>query len=610
MRKAVLHSLAWVVALAALACGGRPDVSARPCQVQSQCDKGLACVAGLCAADPDAPTITLDTPADDGACAASGCAGAVVNAAASALAFSGTVADARGLQGALAITVTRDGTAVTQATADPVTGTWSWSWDTSALSDDGHAYVVSVTATNLIGNAQTATRTVWVDRVRPTVQATTPAASATGAWPLDPLQITFSEPVAAATVADASVTVLTGVTPTSKRLALSPDGRTLSMKLTAPPTTAGQMSVEYATGASVIADLAGNPLDPPSTAWVWNNAAIWVDLDSNQASVSNHTTWSVVGVSADAAGNALVLRNFTNTGAPAGLQDNLLVDQVNASQWTSLPSLANALADASQVVIDASVAGAPVVAWAQQGGGFSIERLQSSAWSSVSSIVGTPHSISALRIGADTNPIAAWIDSSQGSVAQVSHWDGLGWVAWGPLSQGPSSAVALALGAGSAPLAAWFEVTGPARSLFVATWNGSSWLKLGDALQSDASATLGDLSLGTDGQGRPLVLWSETSGSGLQLFLSSWDGSSWSRALLAPPCAGPFMIDGSAGVIALCSAASRWDGEDWISLGNLQPVGTFQGGPVFGRSALGWPVLAWADSNGPSPTFRVRRFNH
>jgi hypothetical protein len=167
-------------------------------------------------------TVTVDTVAPvlavdgaDGACPtdlAAPCTGMIVKASDTNAVITGTVADGYGPASSMTGTV-KNGASVVFG-PNPIaangTGAWSFAWTGLPSGDDGVAYTVEVTAADAAGNQVTKTRTLWVDRVVPTIAAT-PAAGKR-LYPVDGALVTFSEPMNAAAVRAATTFVQAGVT--------------------------------------------------------------------------------------------------------------------------------------------------------------------------------------------------------------------------------------------------------------------------------------------------------------------------------------------------------------------------------------------------------------
>jgi hypothetical protein len=263
----------------------------RPCTSDGRCLSGYACIDGLCAAVSDAssddggagpadagpcpsgtdcadagdredaggsdsgppdaghppPALSIALPGD-AECAAT-CRGAVVRASDTSYVFKGAASDPLGLVGDLSWSLSRGSSPLAHGSVAVSAEAWAYTWDVSALGDDGAAYLFEVTATNTAGVSATARRTVWVDRVAPTVLA---SASGKRLIARDAVLLEFSEPMDVASVVGAAA--LNGSAP-GKSFG-SADGTHFSFSSAADlqPYTVYQLSLKADAN-----DRAGNP---------------------------------------------------------------------------------------------------------------------------------------------------------------------------------------------------------------------------------------------------------------------------------------------------------------------------------------------------------------
>ncbi len=113
--------------------------------------------------DRVAPQIAIVSPAEDAACTATACRGAVVNLAMSTLSFEGTATDGGGLAAVNGVKASLDGM---QLTSFVTPGAWTTTWR-DLPAEDGLEHSFVVTATDAAGNSAAVARKVWVDRVAP-----------------------------------------------------------------------------------------------------------------------------------------------------------------------------------------------------------------------------------------------------------------------------------------------------------------------------------------------------------------------------------------------------------------------------------------------------------
>ncbi|MGI5863143.1 MAG: EGF domain-containing protein [Myxococcales bacterium] len=148
--------------------------------------------------DRVAPRVAITTPSQDGSCEAGAatCSGAVINrATASPFRFAGTVHDA-GLPetGGLSATVNSVHLSPSGSTQ------WTCDW-TNLPNSNGASYTFTLTATDKAGNAASASRVVWVDRVAPQLLSSVNNGRLV---PRDATLATFSEPMNVASVRSAT----------------------------------------------------------------------------------------------------------------------------------------------------------------------------------------------------------------------------------------------------------------------------------------------------------------------------------------------------------------------------------------------------------------------
>ena len=142
-----------------------------------------------------------------------------------------------------------------------------------------------------------------------------------------------------------------------------------------------------------------------------------------------------------------------------------------------------------------------------------------------------------IAVGHDGNPIVCWSDYGRGNwEIYVRRWDGSAWVEIGKGSAsgggiggnaGDSSDPRIAIDGKGRPLICWHDDTAGNDEVYVKTWDGSSWIEVGmdsasgGGISNDRRSSLHpDVAVGSDGN--PVVCW--TSG---EVYVKRWDGSSW-----------------------------------------------------------------------------------
>jgi hypothetical protein len=114
------------------------------------------------------PRLTIDSPAQDADCTGTGaCTGAVFNASANAVVFSGTADDGGGLAAKGGLVGEIGGV---KADAQRTGNKWTFSW-TNPPQDNGKTYEFVLTAIDSAGNTAVAKRKIFLDRVVPVATA-------------------------------------------------------------------------------------------------------------------------------------------------------------------------------------------------------------------------------------------------------------------------------------------------------------------------------------------------------------------------------------------------------------------------------------------------------
>lgn len=203
--------------------------------------------------DRVAPAVTLS--GEDAACP-DACTGTVLRASDGPLHLTGTARDGSGLASGVLVVVT-DAGGVEVASASVAVdgdGAFDWSWDPWSA---GSFFTIRARADDPKGNAGTAARVAYVDRVAPSIASGPAAVGAPRSGPL----VSFSEPMATASVeavTTLSVHAAGGQVPADAALAWS---GARAFGFTPPLAPFTEYELRVAAGAT---DRAGNPLSPVS----------------------------------------------------------------------------------------------------------------------------------------------------------------------------------------------------------------------------------------------------------------------------------------------------------------------------------------------------------
>ena len=226
-------------------------------------------------------------------------------------------------------------------------------------------------------------------------------------------------------------------------------------------------------------------------------------------------------------------------GLPALVGLAVLAAPSTAANWVqpvNAPLNASPAGNA-QVPRIAAIGGVPWVAWQESNGATTavhVAKLGPSSWLPVGSPL-TSDSAHYFRYpdiaGVNNLPFLAWMQSVSGHDEVVaSRLSGGSWSAAGGslnvdpthYAEGPTIA-----GRGSTPYIAWDEYNGVSAELIhVAQFNGTSWTPVGGVLNANPSESGFNPAITVIG-GKLYVAWQEQSGSNSQVRVATFNGTSW-----------------------------------------------------------------------------------
>ncbi len=370
------------------------------------------------------------------------------------------------------------------------------------------------------------------DRSPPTVTSRIPAPGATEVWVRDPIVVTFSEPIAAATLTDTSVVISdAGGARLARTLALSADGTSLAITLARPVAVPGQLT---ATLTNAITDLAGNALVAPDP-WSWT-VPRWITHGGSVGCGTNPL------LALDRDGRPVVAWNYCDGDKMFGLR----VRRWTGSGWEVLD-------DPTQTVAPTSIVGAPdggifismpviisgvsknVQLWR---GGDGPGRMVGSPVRAVASmttpeITGVPQ----VRVAPDGTVLLSWAELSTFTQKHVSRWTGQAWENLGdgdPIMTTGRDAF-MRLDAAGTPYLVWKTYLDTfVEPVSAARWSGTAWQQLGGPQQT-SNCGCGDnlvpnhASMAVNAGGSVAAAWRESKIAGTQLFewVHVWNGTSW-----------------------------------------------------------------------------------
>jgi hypothetical protein len=505
-----------------------------------------------------------------------------------------------------------------QATANGA-GTWTAE---VALPDGNHA--LTATATDAAGNvSDPASATVVCVRQNPTVLERVPIPGTGNVWSRDPITVTFTRALHAPTVNGTSVQyivngVAQAIQPPQLDAPAQNGTQTLRIQpVILPEVSSGQAEVEVVL-TDAIQDVAGNPLQAPSTAWTWTVPE-----------------WQEIGPA--------MLMGYGG--------DGLAISSGTDETGEIYAATRDAIHQGPLEVFKAAGG-----AWAGQG-----------QVTTTGPYGGSGREHISLKVDATGRPVVAFVDgqANAGGV-YVKRLEGSTWVPLeGALNANPStvSHVSLQIDASDRPLVLWSEVVDATTNLFVKRWNGSGWDPLGSGIPTTA---LGAYSLAVSAAGAISIAYVDNGAVELRRFYSTngiWQPAPsmggapstlslafdntgaetlayntsgtisvarWSprpsqvgRSLAAAGSATePWLVcrpSGTAGgeiVLGYDLNVAALDGADWRSISAHlvpAPAPSLEGHPVLSMSRTGLLSLAWAEqralSGSGNPYLRGKRYN-
>lgn len=210
------------------------------------------------------------------------------------------------------------------------------------------------------------------------------------------------------------------------------------------------------------------------------------------------------------------------------------------------------------------------IAW-QAGFEIHVRQKKDENWSTIPTPAGgTERRDPVLSIGQPEEPVLTWVGNERPmSRIFVARWDGTRWIRLGegPISISKKSHHAgdqsVRVAADGTVFVAWQEQPGSRdapRSLHAARWNGKGWELLGGAVDT----VRGGPSLWLDGSERPWIAWisASTSKSAPRVRVARWTGKAWKRVLDHPATRGmsassPKLAGSGEGPMLFWSEATR-----------------------------------------------------
>jgi hypothetical protein len=386
------------------------------------------------------------------------------------------------------------------------------------------------------------------DHVAPTIVSMVPTAGAVGVWLHDRFAVTFSEPIAPATVTTQSLRLL------------DPMGQNISGEVAVAGAVGYVRAIDSAAFVgqlqlvvdTTITDLNGNALATSATyAWTldpWARPAGGIAVGATPQAPAigvavNDTVWMVTAVGGsvvveDANGQTLGSLATTNAITPVIAGTSPVVAWAdtstqtiegarwNGTSWVSLPSPGGGTLPA----LAASPGGVVGIVWVDPTNHLASARLVGDSWQ-----VGSP--ISATRIVSD--PSLAMPDDTTlvaGFIDRTALDDRVRVATVGVGEQAPLTLTALppagmqnhvtVAARGSTIAVAWDEYSGHSFSSHVALTAGASWTAT-TTLDVDPPGDTVASVVQLDASGAPVVVWTERIEGAYRGFAARWTGSAW-----------------------------------------------------------------------------------
>jgi hypothetical protein len=423
-----------------------------------------------------------------------------------------------------------------------------YTWDTTTEAEG--TYKVAARAT-IAGKLVTSSSiTIVVDRTAPTVTSQSPMPGSNNVAAADPVSITFSEPLAPASVTAGAIALNAGAIQLGTTSSLNTDGTTIMVAVTVSPALSLPANITATVGTS-ITDRAGNPVAAPDD-WNWT-LPLWVDLGS-----------FLGGFPSLALGpKDQPFLSTTDEQVVGSFVYTLHVGRLAADKtWVEMlsPSAAT-VDDRSALAIDAT--GAPLVAWSQ----------------------GHIH-------------LARWLGGT------TTPWD----VSYGTVDDLPTFSArypSVAIDASNVPTIAWAYPNGHDDLDYAARWTPStlSWQHLFTG--TNVPIGRGTPSLRLDAVGSPLIIAFASNTGSVNRFVSpTWEQLDTTSAttyapdavvtdLRADPANRPTIVAPSASASKI--RVTSFSGAAWLDLGPsiTTGAGVTDARLVFDASS---PVVLWSEA--------------
>ncbi|NOJ93416.1 hypothetical protein HMI51_10790 [Corallococcus coralloides] len=536
------------------------------------------------------------------------------------------------------VEILKDTTVLVKPTGSP----YSFTWDTTSEAEG--TYQLSIRATRGGAVFTSAPRTVIVDRTAPTVASFLPAKDAATVGVHDSIQVTFSEPMNPLSVTEAAVGLKTGTGDAiAKSVALSADGKTLTVTPLSALSAPSSVQVDLTAAAGALTDLAGNGV-MSAPAWSFS-VPTWLPLGGAMSAVGGATSTNEVVLQLDLENRPVIAWTETD-----GVARNVYVARWTGAEWVQLGGALNGLGaagtDAGHPTLVINKSNHPVVAWHEASGDGEINSIFSrtwngTAWEALPSIV-LPFYAGSDYLGGPTlgleesGTLSLYATYSNEGESRVRHYRLTGGASSWSLLTLPipnryvNAGDSTALISGSQTFAAYtiFNLDGAGDGTREVAVVENDGLPLGGRLLGTAARAP---ALSIDGNGRPWIAWIESPfnqpSSDGQIYWARWEGTAWSlpthistsstgniTPVMSMAKGVPHTIAWS-GIVASERVIfiSRWTSNQWQPVGApltaLTGTSTPATSPSLALSTAGTPFISFVEENSSSANVYTFKFN-
>ena len=478
----------------------------------------------------------------------------------------------------------------------------SFTWFTGQLPEG--SYSVTARATLGTRTAVSPPVTVIVDHTLPTVISRTPFPGGLGGTGTA-IQAVFSEAILASSLTDASVVLKVAGVAVARSLALSGDGRTLTITPSAVLPVPAEVNVTFGFSSTAITDLARNALVYPATAWTWTTS-LWSPIGGPvEGTLKLGASYPNMTLGAD--GQPLVSFAAQQPNVTSVLLD-LYVRRFDGANWQNVGGPLSALTGPGVFGYD-----------------------QSSVF------------CSSLAMDTSGNPVVIWQELTEANQTQYAYyvrrfnaatasWDALGPNGGklpGSYPNACESAPPLLIDSSGRVVVAYTDLSG----LLVKRFDGTSWVGLGPDDGNLGRLDFGGFSMALGNDGNPVLVGNEQNGFA---HLKRYNGSTWDNVgpyggklrsagvtvgkptLILDASGNPLLVSGTvsvpygSGVTTQDVTVFRYSGTDWQELGPRAA----NYGVAFGHEAVvaldadGNPVLAYLGAVVNGYNLYVKRFTN